>query len=362
MDDEHPESLPSFASLREEEIAREACLGIMFHLKATGQHTAGNSASDHKRVLLLADYARRSVELPIDLQQPLDRAIIESFNAARPATSPADLPRPTLTDVDVAIVTVLPEELHAVLDVFGIEQAPQGAQPFYQCQLSCRGRPGRPLDLVITSVLKPLNVHVGAPIARLRHKYSPRAAFLVGVAGGRVGKSSPGDVIIGQRVFYYEPGRVTSDDTAPRPQTAEPSNRYGNGLLSYDPEQTSFHDRIRAFTGKLSPQDLPRTLRKNHMPTVRQATIASGENVLRDGRVLSDLAQRFDDSIAAVDQESYGFADSVRDLPWAIFRGISDNADENQDDRWKYVAAGFAAVCLQDFLETFYVPPDSPEL
>jgi nucleoside phosphorylase len=360
MDDQHPDVQPGFASLREEEIAREACLGIIFHLGAAGEHTSGNSASDRKRLLLLADYARRSEELLPELQGPLDRAVIGSFNAAIKTADPVGLPRLTLTDV--AIITVLPEELKAVLDVFGIEQVPQAGQPFYQCQLPCRGRPERPLDLVITSVLKPLNVHVGARMAPLRNKYSPRAAFLVGIAGGRTGKAGPGDVIISQRVFYYEPGRVTSDGTVPRPQIAEPSNTYGYGLLSYGSGQATLHKRIQEFIASLPPGYQPSTLQKDHAPAVFQATIASGENILRDGTVLNSLASRFDDSIAAVDQESYGFADSVRDLPWAIFRGISDNANEVQDDRWKYVAAGFAAVCLRDFLETFYVPPDVPEL
>jgi nucleoside phosphorylase len=274
----------------------------------------------------------------------------------------ADLQKLALIEVDVAIVTVLPEELQAVLDVLGIELVPQAGQPFYQCQLLCRGSPGRLLDLVITSSPRPLNMHVGAPVARLRNKYSPRAAFLVGIAGGRAGKVSRGDVVIGQRVFYYEPGRVTSEGTAPRPQIVEPANAYGNGLYSYDPDQTHFGERIQEFIARLSESHRPSRLTENHVPVVRRATIASGENVMRDGKVLSTLANRFDDSIAAVDQESYGFADSMRDLPWAIFRGISDNVNEIQDDRWKYVAAGFAAVCLRDFLETFYVPPDVAEL
>lgn len=361
MDDQHPGLPPGFASLREEEIAREACLGIIFHLGAAAERTSGHNAWDRQRLLLLADYARRSEELLPELQGPLDRAVIGSFNAARKtAADPVGLPGLTLTDV--AIVTVLPEELQAVLDVFGIEQVPQAGQPFYQCQLPCRGRPDRPLDLVITSVLKTLNVHVGARIAPLRNKYSPQAAFLVGIAGGRPGKAGPGDVIISQRVFYYEPNRVTGDGAVPRPQIAEPSNTYGYGLLSYGSGQASLPQRIQEFTASLPPRYQPSTLQENHLPAVYHATIASGENILRDGTLLNILASRFDDSIAAVDQESYGFADSVRDLPWAIFRGISDNADEIQDDRWKYVAAGFAAVCLRDFLETFYVPPDVPEL
>ena len=83
---------------------------------------------------------------------------------------------------------------------------------------------------------------------------------------------------------------------------------------------------------------------------------------MRDGAALELLAARHDDTIRAVDQESYGFADSVRDLPWAVFRGVSDLANTEQDDRWKYVSAGLAALSLRDFLENYFVPSDVAEL
>ncbi|HEY7144277.1 MAG TPA: phosphotransferase [Streptosporangiaceae bacterium] len=282
---------------------------------------------------------------------------IESVNAPASAARRTSQPRPPLTAADAAIITVLPEELQAVLDVFGIEPEPQAGQPFYRCQLPCRARQDQPLELVITSTLKPLNVHAGAPIAQLRSRYAVRAAFLAGIAGGRPGKTSPGDVVISQRVFYYEPGRVTSEGTVPRPQIAEPADGYGHGLLGYGSGEPAFRGQVSAFIASLPAQRRPAGLTDDHDPAVCHATIASGENVLRDGAALSALASRFDDSIAAVDQESYGFADSVRDLSWAVFRGISDNAGPVQDDRWKYAAAGIAAIALRDFLQTRYVPP-----
>jgi adenosylhomocysteine nucleosidase len=363
MDDQISGRSTNFPSLRNEEIAREACLGIMFHLLAEGQRTPMDGHWDRKRLLLLADYARRSEELPTELQGRFDRAVILSLNAERASMDPAELARSIVPrEVDVAIITILPEELRAVLNVFGVEEQPHSGQPFYDTQLNCRGRPSRALDVVITSAPKPLNVHVGAPIARLRNKYSPRAAFLVGIAGGRQGRAKRGDIVIGQRVFYYEPGRVTTKGIAPRPQSAEPSNAYGNGLFSYDPHQTNFYARVRDFVTNLSDHYRPTDLSDDQVPEIHRATIASGENVLRDGKVLKEIADRFDDTIRAVDQESYGFADSVRDLPWAVFRGISDTANPKQDDRWKYSAAGLAALCLRDFLETFYVPPDVADL
>jgi nucleoside phosphorylase len=217
--------------------------------------------------------------------------------------------------------------------------------------------------VVITAAPKPLNVHIGAPVARLRNQYSPAAVFLVGIAGGRKGKISRGDVVIAQRVFYPEPEHRSKSTTAVRPQWAESFNAYGNGLYSYDPRETEYYSRVREFTARLSDQNRPPNLRTDHEPQVFRSntTIAAGETVYRDGAALEQLAVRFDDTIRAVDQESYGFADAVRDLPWAVFRGISDLADEVKDDRWKYPVSGFAALCARDFLENSFVPPDTPD-
>ena len=92
------------------------------------------------------------------------------------------------------------------------------------------------------------------------------------------------------------------------------------------------------------------------------ATIATGERVLRDGEYLAELRNRFDNTICAADQESYGFANAARGLPWLIFRGISDYGDTVPADDWKYTASGMAALCLRDFLEYGYLPPDLADL
>ena len=84
--------------------------------------------------------------------------------------------------------------------------------------------------------------------------------------------------------------------------------------------------------------------------------------MLRDGRYLDELRSKFDDTICAADQESYGFAMAAQGLPWLIFRGISDHGDGKRHDDWKYTAAGMAALCLRDFLEQSYVPPDVSDL
>src|SRR5712691_954556 len=297
----------------DEELARDACLGMIFHLLSYNPTTSNRDHWERQRALLLADYARRSRELPVELQGRLDRAVIGSFDAQLDPTDAVEFALPKESAIDVAIVTILPDELRATLRVFEVTEQPQMAQPFYETKVSCQGRPSRALDVVITSAAKPLNVHIAAPVTQLRNKYAPHTIFLVGIAGGRQAKTHHGDVVIAQRVFYYEPGRVTPKGKDPRPQWAESQNAYGNGLYYYDPRETRFFEKIQEFINDLAPHHRPTELTTDYKLEVHQAsTLAAGENVLRDGKILEDLAQRFDETIRAADQESYGFADMVR--------------------------------------------------
>jgi CheY-like chemotaxis protein len=138
----------------------------------------------------------------------LDQAMNE-FEIAM--VDPAEPALPRKSAVDVAIITILPEELRATLRAFNVAERPQMSQPFYETQVPCQSRPERALEVVITSAAKPLNVHVGAPIFSLRDKYSPNAVFLVGIAGGRQGKVRQGEVVIGKSVFYYESTRLPAE-------------------------------------------------------------------------------------------------------------------------------------------------------
>src|SRR5689334_21980644 len=102
--------------LLDEELARDACVAIVFHLLSNTLRAGHIDQWDRKRALLLADYARRSKELPPELQGRLDRAVVGSFDVESDSVDARDFSLPRETNVDVAIITVLPEELKAALD------------------------------------------------------------------------------------------------------------------------------------------------------------------------------------------------------------------------------------------------------
>lgn len=355
------------------ETAEEACRTLV-HLLYTRRGDWGPTSRDPdgrgqlKRGLLIADYARRSLHLPPERRTELDRYVVESF-------LPPDTTRPwqgvppaaeAVATADIGIVVVIREELEAVLEVFGLDDSVfdtgPGGQRFYTTEVPSRHRRDRPLSVVVTAAARAGNVEVGAPTRALVERYAPEAVFLLGTAAGVEGKVRLGDVVATDRVHYYEPGRLTGPDVwQPRPAYGQGSDAYGYGLFYYNPHRTEFAPSVARFLRAVNQRLLPEGVGHAHVPEVHSVnvTIASGENVIRDGRFLTGLRERFDNTICAADMEAFGFVRAVGDRRWLIFRGVSDYGDARQWDGWKFLSSAFAALCLRDFLGTYYFPPGS---
>ena len=85
--------------------------------------------------------------------------------------------------------------------------------------------------------------------------------------------------------------------------------------------------------------------------TVHRGTIASGEQVIKDGEVRDRLAQEL--GALCFETEAAG---ALADFPCIIIRGISDYCDSHKNDRWHgYAAAAAAAYARQLF---FHMPID----
>jgi len=355
-----------------EESPHEASLGLLYHLlrdkdpKGLDELDPGEHAL--RRLILLADYAWRSYDLAPSTKAHLDSFVIDALAAdrGRPwralgSAPPGTKPVSTKT-VDVAILTILLEEFEATVTAFGAlpTTSARTSQPFYEASVSCEHSP-EALSVVITKAARPLNVHAAAPLARLREYYRPVITILVGIAAGHPGKVSLGDVVVPRNVLYYEPARLTATGLQLRPEHTAPPDPYLYGFDLYDADAGPFGDRMGSHFAELPIDRRPQIESDAFQPAVHGAntSIASGEVVLRDGSLIGALRDRFDEKIHAVDQESYGFAESSRGTSWLIFRGISDYGDPDQPRGWKRLAAASAAHCLRDFLERGYLPANS---
>lgn len=99
----------------------------------------------------------------------------------------------------------------------------------------------------------------------------------------------------------------------------------------------------------------PRRLVSRHMrsswrPIVHYGTVASGNQVIKDGKTRDQLSQSLD-GILCFEMEAAGLMDS---FPCLVVRGISDYADSHKNDRWQKYAAMTAAAYATEFLH--YLP------
>ncbi|MGW2524145.1 5'-methylthioadenosine/S-adenosylhomocysteine nucleosidase family protein [Streptomyces sp. NPDC001617] len=354
-----------------EESAEDACRTLVHLLYSRREHWEPRDATPDgrghmKRSLLIADYARKSLGLPEERKAQLDRMVIESFLPDNPSVPWRGVPVPAVEPVraDIGVVTVIREELDAVLAVFGLDgtvfETSEDGQRFYTAEIANRNLPARRLTVVVTVAGQAGQVHVGGPVHALVERFAPRAVFLLGTAAGVRDKVKLGDVVVSDRVLYYEPGRLAAPDVwQPRPESEQGRHAFRYGLFYYDPCGPDFRTRVTEFVDGLPGHRRPKRLAPGHVPEVHtvHATIATGEKVLRDGRSLPELRDRHDETIRAADMESYGFVKAVGDRRWLIFRGISDYGDTRQSPEWKFLSSAFAALSLQDFLRTGYEPP-----
>ncbi|MGA4727259.1 hypothetical protein ACPB67_07585 [Micromonospora taraxaci] len=343
------------------EYALDRCRAIVHHLEAALR--AEMPLEAEKIALIMADYgsARRRVDERD--REPLDRSLLHLF---APMSAWSD-GRPELVPIrtDVAIVTVISEELDATLRAFDLDAAnftqPVGSnRRFYETELRT-SRAGRPISVVVTSSVRSGNPDVGPVISELRTHYNPSVWLLVGVAGGHRDHVGLGSVVLPEWVHFYEPGRVTDKQVQSRNKPVEIAESMFMNFRYYRPIQSGYYERIADFMGALGPGEKPEGLDVTFRPEVitRNIVIGSGELAVRSQAFMDDL-YRHNAAIKVVDQESYGFGANLRGQHWAIVRGISDfgRSDESMSqDSWKFAAAGFAAVLVRNFLETQFVLP-----
>ncbi|MFP3986235.1 hypothetical protein U9R90_01750 [Streptomyces sp. E11-3] len=359
-----------------EQSAEEACRTLVYLLhNRRHEWASGGRNPDElgyiKRNMLIADYARKSLDLRPEVREELDRMVVDSFLPPNPAATRRrfDMSPKAAETVDIAVVVVILEELTAALGAFGMTQNDfnkshvVGDQRFYRTTVPNGYRPLKPLSVVITTAGKAGNVQMVKSVGALLKRYEPELICLLGTAGGLEDEVQTGDVVACDRVYYYPPGRLTEGQILqPRPKHGQGRSDYGHGLYYYAPGETGFQEKVKEFIRGLLPDEVPETFSADRIPEVHttNVTIASGEVVLRDGEFLPGLHQ-VDNTIRAADMESYGFSQAVEGLSWLIFRGISDYGPD-REDRWKYVSTSFAAICLEDFLSTQYLPPDTDDL
>ena len=268
---------------------------------------------------------------------------------------------------DFGILTILPEELSAIQEVFKLKKLPHkfGDRIYHNGKIySCEDKSER--EIVCTQAIGQGETSVVNAYHDMIQCFHPKIVFLVGIAGGILdndpskAKEKGGqpeldlcDVVIARSVVNYELRKEAADGVEHRGQcyNAEASVvAIVNELLTNIQKKS-----ISATKGS-----------KNSTINVLFEPIGSGNAVIANQ--LSSIVQwlkKFNSKVAAVEMEATGISSAFyesfnnnREVKgMLIVRGISDlaNVDKDLCKKYRYPAAENAALVAKRLMEAF--PP-----
>src|SRR5207237_6632224 len=91
--------------------------------------------------------------------------------------------------------------------------------------------------------------------------------------------------------------------------------------------------------------------RTNNAPVVHYGTIASGNQVMRDGKTRDEISSEFG-GVLCFEMEAAGLMIS---FPCLVIRGICDYADSHKNKKWQPYAAATAAAYAKEVLSVLPV-------
>jgi adenosylhomocysteine nucleosidase len=252
----------------------------------------------------------------------------------------------------LGIITILPEETHALVLALELQPTSAGGLRFYETQACLRGST---VKIAAIQALAPGQRSTMSAYARLHEYYNPRTVVLVGIGGGIHPDLRPGDVVVATRVVYYDLRKETPAGVRHRGEENEAPAETGHAINAF------FTDQDPAEFPVTDPGGATRIMR------MRAGLIGSGEAVIanHDAEILRYLAS-FNDKVLAVDTESGGLALACHEQSaatgrlhgWAVVRGISDDAGSGKNDDYHQIASWHAAMALRKLLP--YLPASAP--
>ncbi|MFI2664967.1 5'-methylthioadenosine/S-adenosylhomocysteine nucleosidase family protein [Micromonospora carbonacea] len=262
--------------------------------------------------------------------------------AARESLAAADrrAQRPT----DIGILTVLAEEMAAVVEMLGraaghrVEQT-YGGRTVHRATLAADGGPVR---VVAAQALEPGTHSAASAYQELRRRFAPPLVLLVGIAGGVRADVPVGDVVLADEVIWYDSRRETEDGPRRRGriQATAPVLRH----------------RINDFLVRHGSVVRPGP---DGAFRVHRGPIGSGNAVVTDaGSGIRSWLAEVHEKTLAVETEAAGvaqaFYEEIADdhalRGWMTVRGISDRADRHKGHADHELAARHAALVVERLL------------
>jgi len=245
----------------------------------------------------------------------------------------------------IGVITVLPEETKAVLDLFDVGRpdptidAKTGVR-YYEWTV-------RDVPVVVTRTAERANRSAVVAAQNLRAHCDPAMVVVVGIAAGlRVDEPgySLGDVVVATEILYYDDRKLELDGDHYRPHELRTHVAVRNAVNAFF---TEYGEPFRLSAA--TPDGRGRRSR------VHFGKIASGEAVFARGyEGALEYIRRFDPKVLGVETEAGGVGQEFMEHPaaeggpsgWLVVRGFSDDG-MGRSDADRATACKNAAAVLE---------------
>ena len=271
--------------------------------------------------------------------------------------------------VDVGILSVIAPELDAAFTVLGIDRlhdrTKEASGTIYWYGSTFSKIVNRHYSFVLGCIGRAGNPESGAAAAEMIAKFKPQIMILMGIAGGIRKRVKIGEVVLSERLVYYEPAEarlsnVGESELVLRPEIPSVTHSVSQDLVVFHPDEGELKNRFLAIGGKFPVPSSGNKKRETEYKRdvastikVKTTTLATGEKLFRDPKRLIALRERVHGKVEAVEMEAAGFEAACRraHTDWLVIRGISDFGDKFKSDDFHTFASTAVAVALESFLQ-----------
>ncbi len=338
-----------------------------------------NASNDSEKTILLWDFLTKFMKSGLEKVDPVIFEAFEAFISPKYQEAFRLLKRskdgtilvagtPAKKEIDVLILTIVLQELTAAKIALNIplDQEPDEQVEGLRCwgtEIS-RSNEDRPLRVLLSMVGIPRTTPCALACETLFYKYKiEEASVLVGIAAGVEEKVKCGDVVAAKSIIDYEGGRIEETGKRNRPDPYPLKYKIRMDLANYEPTRLRWHEQFQTAFEKLQSIEEVPGLEDDWKPDYHWGVILSGEKVIADGS-LQIKREEYTDEMRALEMEGSGFAAAwhKHDIPWLIFRGISDYGEQSKKGTkvWQTTAALAAATATVNFFSNTYTRRKAP--
>jgi len=181
------------------------------------------------------------------------------------------------------------------------------------------------------------NIQSALETERAIDYFKPLIVIFVGIAGGFNDDITFGDVVIAEKAYEYEAGKIKDGTMLTRPES---------GKSSYPTLM-----RARAIARKEDWKSRIIDPDPERIPKAIVKPIAAGEKVIADSRSeIAELLRTHYNDTAAIEMEGYGFYKAIEineGVYGLIIKGISDMLDNKKDHFHKLASKNASAFAFE---------------